>query len=107
MELQYRGFACQEVYYHLIAHSNMNGTASLANRDSGRVLRANQQKVVFSGAAKSANDAAIAHYFGVLKRVFLRDKDSLKGWTQPVFNGFIMSQRWQSAIEKNCGRIQA
>jgi hypothetical protein len=31
----------------------------------------------------------------------------LMGWTQPVFNGFIMSQRWQSAIEKNCGRIQA
>jgi hypothetical protein len=23
-----------------------------------------------------------------------------------ILNGFIMSQRWQSAIEKNCGRIQ-
>jgi hypothetical protein len=33
--------------------------------------------------------------------------DSLMGWTQPVFNGFIMSQRWHSAIEKNCGKIQA
>ena len=46
-----------------------DGTASLANRDFGRVLRANQQKVVFSGAAKSANDAAIARYFAVLKGV--------------------------------------
>jgi paraquat-inducible protein B len=31
----------------------------------------------------------------------------LMGWTQPVFNGCIMSQRWQSAIEKNCEGIQA
>jgi hypothetical protein len=55
----------------------VDGTASLANRDFGRVSRANQQKVVFSGAAKSANDAAIARYFGVLKGVSPRDKDSL------------------------------
>jgi len=47
----------------------VDGTASLANRDFGRVLRANQPKMVFSGAAKSAKDAAIARYFGVLKGV--------------------------------------
>jgi hypothetical protein len=47
--------------------SGVDGTASLTNRDFGRVLRANQQKVVFSGAAKSENDAAIARYFGVLR----------------------------------------
>ena len=47
----------------------MDGTASLGNRDFGRVLRANQQQLAFSGAAKSANDAAIARYFGVLKGV--------------------------------------
>ena len=52
--------------------SGVDGTASLANRDFGRVLRPNQQKVVFSGAAKSANDAAIARYFGVLKGVSQR-----------------------------------
>ena len=32
-------------------------------------MRANQQKAVFSGAAKSADDAAIARYFAVLKGV--------------------------------------
>jgi hypothetical protein len=31
----------------------------------------------------------------------------LMGWTQPVFNGFIVSQRWQSGHRKNCGRVQA
>jgi hypothetical protein len=47
----------------------MDGTASLANRDFGRVLRANQRQLVFSGAAKSANDTAIARCFSVLKAV--------------------------------------
>jgi hypothetical protein len=41
----------------------MDGTASLANRDFGRVLRTNRRKVVFSGAAHHANDAAGAGYF--------------------------------------------
>jgi hypothetical protein len=30
----------------------------------------------------------------------------LMGWTQPVFNGFIVSQRWQMVIAKNCGRVE-
>src|ERR1035437_2630620 len=42
--------------------SATDGTASLANRDFGRVVPANGPKVVFSGAAKPANDAAIARY---------------------------------------------
>ena len=71
--------------------SCMDGTASLANRDFGRVLRANQQKVVFSGAAKSANDAAIARYFGVLKGVSPEIRTPWRSgmdsnphiWTQP------------------------
>jgi len=43
----------------------MDETASFANGDFGRVLRTNQQRVPFSGATKSANDAAIPRYFGV------------------------------------------
>jgi hypothetical protein len=41
----------------------MDGTASLANRDFGRVWRTNWRKVVFSGAAHHANEAARAGYF--------------------------------------------
>jgi hypothetical protein len=62
----------------------VDGTASLANRDFGRVLRPSQQKVVFSGAAKSANDAAIARYFGVLKGVSLE-----------------IRTRWRSKMDSN------
>jgi hypothetical protein len=42
----------------------MNGTASLADREIGRVLPANSRKVLFSGAAKDTNEAASAAYFG-------------------------------------------
>ena len=62
-----------------------DGTASLANRDFSRVLRANQQKAVFSGAAKSADDAAIARYFAVLKGV------------SPE-----IGTRWRSEVNSNC-----
>jgi hypothetical protein len=41
----------------------MDGTASLANRDFGRVSRTNRRKVVFSGAAYHANEAVGAGYF--------------------------------------------
>jgi hypothetical protein len=41
----------------------MDGTASLADRDFGRVLRTNRRKVLFSGAAHHANEAAGAGYF--------------------------------------------
>jgi hypothetical protein len=41
----------------------MDGTASLANRDFGRVCARNRRKVVFSGAAHHANEAAGAGYF--------------------------------------------
>jgi hypothetical protein len=41
----------------------MDGTASLANRDFGRVARANGPKVAFSGAAQHANERAGAGYF--------------------------------------------
>jgi hypothetical protein len=41
----------------------MDGTASLANRDFGRVLRTKSRKVLFSGAALQANEAAGAGYF--------------------------------------------
>ena len=43
--------------------SCMDGTASLANRDFGRVLRTKRRKVFFSGAALHANEAAGAGYF--------------------------------------------
>jgi hypothetical protein len=43
--------------------SGMDGTASLANRDFDRVSRTNRRKVVFSGAAHHANEAAGAGYF--------------------------------------------
>ena len=43
----------------------MDGTASLANGDFGRVWRTNPQKVVFSGAAHHANEAAGAGYFAI------------------------------------------
>lgn len=46
----------------------MDGTASLANREIGRVLPANYPKVPFSGAAKHLNEAATARYFGQLSR---------------------------------------
>ena len=51
----------------------MDGTASLANREIGRVLPANYRKVPFSGAAKHLNEAATARYFGQLSR----DEDSM------------------------------
>jgi hypothetical protein len=44
----------------------MNGTASLANGEIGRVLLANYRKVPFSGVAKHLNEAATARYFGQL-----------------------------------------
>jgi hypothetical protein len=44
----------------------MDGTASLANREIGRVSPANHQKVPFSGAAEHANETAGAGYFGDL-----------------------------------------
>jgi hypothetical protein len=40
----------------------MDGTASLANRDFGRVLRTKSRKVVLSGAAHHANEAADVGY---------------------------------------------
>ncbi len=43
--------------------SCMDGTASLANRDFGHGLRTTRRKVVFSGAADLANEAADAGYF--------------------------------------------
>jgi hypothetical protein len=44
--------------------SGMDGTASLANRESGRKLRAKCRKVAFSGAVKRLNDTAVVGYFG-------------------------------------------
>jgi hypothetical protein len=44
----------------------MNGTASLANGEIGRVLPANDRKVLFSGAVEHLNEAATAPYFGDL-----------------------------------------
>jgi hypothetical protein len=43
----------------------MDGTASLANREIGRVLPANYRKVPFSGAVEHLNKAATARYFGL------------------------------------------
>jgi hypothetical protein len=43
--------------------SRMDGTASLANRDFGCIMRASSPKMVFSGAAQHANNAAGAGYF--------------------------------------------
>jgi hypothetical protein len=40
----------------------MDGTASLANRDFGSRLRTSRRKIVFSGAARHANEAAGAGY---------------------------------------------
>jgi hypothetical protein len=43
-----------------------DGTASIANREIGRVLPANYRKVPFSGAVERLNEAATARYFGQL-----------------------------------------
>jgi len=48
-----------------------------------------------------------AHWPRRVREKVLETADSLMGWTQPVFNGFIVSQRWQSRHRKNCGRVQA
>jgi hypothetical protein len=45
----------------------MDGTASLANREIGRVLPANYRKMPFSGAAEDANRAAAADYLDGLR----------------------------------------
>ena len=57
----------------------MDGTASLANREIGRVLPANYRKVPFSGAAKHLNEAATARYFGQLSRESLETKTPWRG----------------------------
>ena len=65
----------------------MDGTASLANREIGRVLPANYRKVSFSGAVDHLNRAATARYFGQLSRRIPRDEDSLAergGFEPPV-----------------------
>jgi hypothetical protein len=63
----------------------MNGTASLADREIGRVLPANCRKVLFSGAAKDANEAASAAYFGGSKV-----RASIKpGETRPAIARFL------------------
>ena len=63
----------------------MDGTASLANREIGRVLPANYRKVPFSGAVDHLNKAATARYFGQLSR------ESLETRT-----------RWRSEVNSNC-----
>jgi hypothetical protein len=44
----------------------MDGAASLANKEIGRVLPANYRKVPFFRAAKSLNEAPTARYFSDL-----------------------------------------
>jgi len=56
-----RGFRAGNGYESSGA-SCMDGTASLANRDFGRVSRTKRRKVLFSGAARHANEAAGAGY---------------------------------------------
>ena|SRR6266446_5985308 len=63
----------------------MDGTASLANREIGRVLPANYRKVPFSGAAKHLNEAATARYFG---RVSGESSET--------------GTRWRSEMNSNC-----
>jgi hypothetical protein len=55
----------------------MDGTASLANREIGRVLPAIHRKVPFSGAVEHLNEAATARYFGDLSRDFIETGTSL------------------------------
>ena len=55
----------------------MDGTASLANREIGRVLPANYRKVRISGAVDHLNKAATARYFGQLSRESLETRT---GW---------------------------
>jgi hypothetical protein len=62
----------------------MDGTASLANREIGRVLPANYRKVRFSGAVDHLNKAATARYFGQLSG------ESLETRT-----------RWRSGVNSN------
>ena len=52
----------------------MDGTASLANGEIGRVLPANYRKVPFSGAVDHLNKAASARYFGQLSRESLETR---------------------------------
>jgi hypothetical protein len=62
----------------------MDGTASLANREIGRVLPANYRRVSFSGAVDHLNRAATARYFGQLAG------ESLETRT-----------RWRSKVDSN------
>jgi len=62
----------------------MDGTASLANREIGRVLAANYRKVPFSGAVEHLNEAANARYLGQLSG------ESLETRT-----------RWRSGVDSN------
>ena len=63
----------------------MDGTASLANREIGRVLPANYRKVTFSGATKQLNEGATARYFG-----------QLSGESPET------RTRWRSEVNSNC-----
>jgi hypothetical protein len=47
-----------------------DGTASLANREIGRMLPANYREVPFSDAVEHPNEAAIARYFDDLSGDF-------------------------------------
>jgi hypothetical protein len=65
----------------------MNGTASLANGEIGRVLPANDRKVLFSGAVEHLNEAATAPYFGDLSGESPETQDCLAeggGFELPV-----------------------
>ena len=55
----------------------MDGTASLANREIGRVLPANYRKVPFSGAVEHLNEASTGRYFGDLSGDFIETEASL------------------------------
>jgi hypothetical protein len=65
--------------------SGTDGTASLANRDFGRVARANGPKVVFCGAAQHANEAAGAGYFADSSR---ESTDTGTRWRRELNSNF-------------------
>jgi hypothetical protein len=71
----------------------MDGTASLANRDFGRVLRKNRRKVLFSGAAHHANEAAGAGYFAELGGESIETGlAGGAGWIRTAGTDFVNSQ---------------
>jgi hypothetical protein len=98
-----------------------DGTASLANREIGRMLPANYREVPFSDAVEHPNEAAIARYFDDLSGDFPEtgtrwrsemDSNSRFHWFRTKradFCGFSFSAResergWRSSAvsEKDC-----